>query len=332
MCVRRVIHTNAYCWMPKLKSCTLLYHKLSSHNLPGKRSAGDKPKPKPVQSQYQPRVEPRSLPVNPIPFDFAKHHSRFRRQSKEGSACLREDGIRHVLFMLDTSASINETDFKNMIPSLGKLVRHFCNPIRIATLVFNHEQHLKFCFDCYDNNCAGRIEAQNAIQSIRYRAGLTHTAAATRCACETVLTPACGFITDADERACLDVVYITDGQSNDPVLDVCETVKCLNNMGNTDLSIYVFGLGNEVNYDELNCIGSIRNDSTGYINQYVNRIFQQVSFPEFSQAIEALTNTFENPPIGIDISEYDCITSNPNVDGVSGQDCNYTSPMPDFEG
>ena len=134
-----------------------------------------------------------------------------------------------------------------MIESVNKLVHHFCKRIKIAVMFFNHDHFVEFCFDCFDNNCDGRRSARDKIRSIPYRSGNTHTASATHCACSDVLTPSCGFDTTYT-RGCLDVVYITDGQSNDPNLEVCSTVECLYRTPNTDLNVFAGGDG------ELGCL------------------------------------------------------------------------------
>ena len=107
-------------------------------------------------------------------------------------------------------------------------------------MMFNNKHYLDFCFDCYDNTCDGRRAARDRITSIPYRRGATHTAAATQCACDNILTPGCGFEPSSTNEACLDVIYITDGHSNDPDLEVCDAVDCLYNKTNTDVTVYAF--------------------------------------------------------------------------------------------
>ena len=271
--------------------------------------------------------EPKPLPVDPIPFDYTKHQGRYRRQI-QSSYCDSPDSVRHVLFMLDTSGSIGEVDFKKMTNALGKLVRHFCRPIKIAAMVFNHDHFVEFCFDCFDNNCDGRRAARDKIKSIPYRGGLTHTASATQCACNHVLTSHCGFNTT---RACLDVVYITDGKSNDPNLEVCSTVDCLHNTPNTDLNVFVFGIGGNVNDTELNCIAR-----KGHRNNPLNAIFKVDSFQHFSDAIDRIGALFADPAYQEIIRTIrpngpDCFTSNPNVAGGTSHDDCSNSEIHDFE-
>ena len=160
----------------------------------------------------------------------------------------------HVLFMLDTSESIGRENFMSMTDAVSKLVCYFCRKTKIAMIVFNHNHFLEFCFDCFDsfdNDCDGRRAVRDKIWNIPYHDGRTHTGSAKQCACDTILTPGCGFDVC---QACLDVVYITDGHSNDPKLDVCQTVGCLHNQPNADVNVYTFAIGDSINEDELNAL------------------------------------------------------------------------------
>ena len=251
----------------------------------GPRSNEDEKKP--AIKQRRSTAEPKPLPIDPIPFNFADHHTRYRRQSQY-EHCNAPDSVRHVLFMLDTSSSIYQKDFENMTRSLSKLVRHFCRPTKIAVMVFNDRQYLEFCFNCFDNNCTERRAAEMAIKNIRYRAGLTYTASATQCACEAILTPSCGFSNNTG--ACLDVIYITDGQSNDPNLDICRTVECLHDQSNADVKVYAFGIGNDINRDELECITRSQN-----YNSWGNRIFRVPTIQSFSEVLESTSQLLQNP-------------------------------------
>ena len=250
-------------------------------------------------------MQPQPLPNEPLPFDYARHGTRYRRQSRY-EHCLAPDSVQHVLFMLDTSGSIGSENFENMTRSLSKLVRHFCRPIKIAAMIFSHERHLQFCFNCHDNTCTGRKAAARAVKDIRYRGGSTHTALATKCACDTILSTSCGFNTTA---ACLDVIYVTDGYSNDPYRSVCPTVRCLHDRNNTDVKVYAFGIGDNVNETELACITG----SADY-NLWGNRLFRVPTYQSFSESIESISEAvFENPMISTG-----CFTSHAAVEpGVS---------------
>ena len=182
-----------------------------------------------------------------------------------------------------------------MTAAIAKLVPLFCKDIRVAVMTFSSAFRLEFCFNCY-----GRGELTNAIKVINYRGGGTYTAGASKCACDELLTPQCGLECDAK---CIDVVYITDGHSNDPGLEVCEEVKCLHNHVK-GINVHSIGIRG---YDEaeLNCIEN-SSDSTS--------VFKYNSFSDFTQAIdEVILKLFmeaRNPD-----SSYECV----KMDGSLGE-------------
>ena len=250
------------------------------------------------------RKEPQPLPVDPLPFDYTKHHTRYRRQARS-SNCEDPNSERHILFILDTSGSIGSNNFHMMTDSVSKLVRHFCRKIKVAMMVFSHDHYLEFCFDCFDNTCVGRRAARDRITSVPYRGGLTYTASATQCACDNILAPSCGFEASSTNEACLDVIYITDGKSNDRNLEVCDVVNCLYNKTNTDVKVYAFGIGDNVDEAELNCIARNRNSDGHSVG---NSIFRVPDFQSFSDGIGLLEGVFSSNRVG-------CFTSHQNVSG-----------------
>ena len=236
-------------------------------------------------------TEPEPLPVDPVPFDFAKHGARYRRQSVH---CGPND-TRHVLFMLDTSSTVREPNFVEVTETLGKLVRYFCAPIKVAVMTFSHEKQIEFCFDCFNNSCAGREEAKNAIQRIEYRGGGTFTGEATDCACRRMLTSQCGFSEfDLDSTRCLDVIYVTDGRSNG-ARDVCndEVMNCVYDLNNTDVNVFAFGVGDFKKFparlEELNCITRDNETHVGLST----KIYTLQNFKRFSMAVDDLAIAFE---------------------------------------
>ena len=214
-------------------------------------------------TKLQKRSEPVPLPTDPIPYSSEEHSTRFRRQSNP--QCSSNDN-QFILYLLDTSGSIGESDFNLTRDAIAKLIPLFCKDIQVAVMTFNHQFKLEFCFNCY-----GRGEVGNAIKDIIYRGGGTNTAGASKCACDELLTPQCGLDCDAN---CIDVVYITDGGSNDPSLEVCEEVKCLHNHVR-GVNVHVVGIGS-YNQNELNCI---ENSSRGI------SLFKYDTAADFNQAI-----------------------------------------------
>ena len=202
-----------------------------------------------------------------MPFEWDKHHHRFRRQTGN---C----GTQYILFLLDTSGSIGVSDFTKVKNSVSKFVKLVCRPVKIAVMTFNHNYILEFCFNCYGNTCEERNKTATKIQNIPYRGGLTYTAGAALCACNVLLTQSCGLDSSAN---CIDVVFITDGRSNDPTRRICTEVRCLHNRAG--VNTYAIGIGNRVRQYELNCI-------TGSSN--TNGIFNFQSVDEFNDAISQI--------------------------------------------
>ena len=63
-------------------------------------------------------AEPEPLPVDPTPFNFLEHGTRYRRQDTD----CKPDGIQHILFVLDTSGSIGQANFNKVKEALSLLV------------------------------------------------------------------------------------------------------------------------------------------------------------------------------------------------------------------
>ena len=147
---------------------------------------------------------------------------------------------------------------------------------------------MEFCFDCFENTYQGRANAQSAIKNAPYRGGLTRTAWVARCVCEDLLQRSCGIDTSVSP-ACIDVVFITDGKSNDPSLDVCEEVRCLHNR--IGVNTYALGInsgsGSRLTYNqaELDCIDHYSD---------VISAFQFESFSDFEDSITNITTRLIN--------------------------------------
>ena len=73
---------------------------------------------------------------------------------------------QYVLFVLDTSASIEISEFENMTTALSCVVPHFCNPINIAVMTFDDHYFMEFCFNCFDNTCEGRKKQQMLLEPL----------------------------------------------------------------------------------------------------------------------------------------------------------------------
>ena len=218
------------------------------------------------------------LSVDPIPFNITEHGARYRRQT----TC-PPTSTQHILFVLDTSGSVGEREFRRVTNVLSELVLFFCKPIKVAVMTFDHEYFIEFCFNCFDNSCNGRVDARDAIRDIDYdfnREGTryTHTGGAARCVCDFMLSSSCGVTPTTD---CIDVVFITDGRSNDPSRDVCQEVRCLHNR--YGVNTYAIGIAN-AHEPELMCI------TDDDINPDQFHLFNFLSFDDFEQTFMEIVN------------------------------------------
>ena len=220
------------------------------------------------------------------------------------------DEFRYILFVLDSSGSIGVTDFNRTIALLSQLVPLFCYPIKIAVMTFDHEYFVEFCFDEYDNTALGRILAGDAISNIQYiREGQgssvrwTHTAGAAQCVCNYMLTGVCGLPVST---GCIDVVFLTDGQSNDPTLQICKEIRCLHDR--RGVNVFAIGIGNFF-MRELQCISD---DDLGLDDYHV---FDFLSFNEFEEEFNTLLHLLltsaTNGP-----DAYKCVIPTTNPDTV----------------
>ena len=273
----------------------------------GKRSLHKERHPHYQQHSSDLHSDPVYVPLaeDPLPFEWEKHHHRFRRQT---SICY-PDGTQHILFLLDTSGSIGTRDFTKVKNSTSKFVKLVCRPVKIAVMTFNHNYRLEFCFNCHGNTCHGRSATADAIQNIQYRGGYTHTAGAAQCACNVLLSQSCGLDPSAN---CIDVVFITDGKSNDPTRQICREVECLHNRAG--VNTYAVGIGNGVRQSELDCITE---------SSLINGIFNYRSIDEFNASInrvvQRLHDSLRNSTV-TGSNDYQCLnpdaptasTSNPS--------------------
>ncbi len=212
----------------------------------------------------------------PVPFSWTNHGPRLRRQSQ---SCSPLD-VQHVLFILDSSGSIGSDRYQRMKNALSKLVPLFCNQVKFAMVTFSKDISLEFCFDCFENTYLGREATSNAISSAKYHNKKTNTGAATKCVCDDLLDHRCGITSNP---SCLDVVYITDGKSNDRKHKVCKEVECLHQR--YGVNTYAIGINSQishsssVNQEELDCMS----DSSNILSA-----FQYNSFENFEEAIDKI--------------------------------------------
>ena len=220
----------------------------------------------------------------PIPFSVSEHGHRFRRQTNK---CDPNDN-QHVLFVLDTSGSISRDTFRQMTGAVADLTSLFCKPIEVAVLTFSHQFYLEFCFNCFETDIWGRIKAIKAIREIPYRGqgGYTATGGAAKCVCEKLLNTSCGV--EFADNTCVDVVFITDGQSNDRNFEICDEVKCLHDHL-LKLNTYSLGIGRFNTPSarmELKCIQNSSNDQS---------LFTFETFKEFIKQLKKVEEDLFDP-------------------------------------
>ena len=215
------------------------------------------------------------------------------RQRRQTDICKDSNVKRSVLFVLDTSGSIERQTFQRMTAALSSLTPFFCKPVQFALMTFSDRRWLEFCFNCFENTLAGRVAAGEAIANATYRGGLTHSGEATRCVCnELINIQKCGLF----QSSCIDVVFITDGYSNGP-LDVCEEVKCLHNNPHRVINTYAIGINNYRD-SEIKCIANYSSNKT---------VFGFESFDEFQEYVNNVTTALTDP---VNFGKYHCTHRN----------------------
>ena len=225
------------------------------------------------------------------------HGHRYRRCQDYNRECSKS---QYILFVLDTSGSISNSDFEAMTDALGCLVPLFCNPIKVAVMTFADNFYMEFDFDCYDGNtCQDRKDIAAAIGEITHRrGGWTYTGGAVRCVEELLTNKQIANFSIHEHTRCLDVVLITDGQSNGP-LDVCQEMNESSLLSDGKIKVHAIGIGN-VNKAEISCL-------TGN-----NRNGWELFFPDFSSftgALNLIVHDLKNPRASNGKDEFSCINS-----------------------
>ena len=239
---------------------------------------------------------------DPIAFDWTEHGDRLKRHLYKRETC--NSDTQYILFLLDTSGSIPESDFHAMTSKLGKLIPHFCKPIKVAVMTFDHNYYLEFCFNCFENSCLGRAYTCDAMNNIQYRGGATYTGGAIRCVNDVLLSAGCGL---TSTQSCIDLIVITDGRSNDPSRDVCQEVNALQWRFGERLTTHAIGIGN-VRHEELQCIRQTASLAYYYNNHQI-----------FLDAIDSLVDRLRSDPpySNGQGQDYICANSNLNEDVVN---------------
>ena len=217
-------------------------------------------------------------PIQKKLFSRNEHGPRLRRQSR----MCGPDDYQYILFVLDTSGSVGPQNVEEMKMAIADLVPLFCKKIKVALITFSTDIILEFCFNCFTNTISGRKAARDTIKGAQYQGGATNTGSTVKCIKDDILKLNCGITANPD---CLDIIFITDGKSNDGHRHkVCDEMKQLNDIH----GIHTFGMGvnsgpgyaRTYDEDELVCLSKDNENLIG---------FEYNSFADFKQSIKNIT-------------------------------------------
>ncbi|KAK7105718.1 uncharacterized protein [Littorina saxatilis] len=141
-----------------------------------------------------------------------------------------------LAFILDSSGSITDADFKLSLEFVAKVVEEMNIPsvVRVATLIFESSPTVKFFFNSYSN----KSQVLSAIRGIVRSSGGTATALALDLARTELFTTAHGARSTGTKRV---AVLVTDGQSDSLVLTTQAANRLQHLSGVTLFSIGVGG-------------------------------------------------------------------------------------------
>ena len=230
----------------------------------GKRSVEEESPNEYLQTNLQSLAEETDIPVLPFNMEevVGSIHARRRRQVCPDSGTQpAQDHIRYVLFIMDTSGSIGNANFQDVKEILANLSSTLCDNLRVALLTYSHDFNLEFCFKCYNN----RNDIFGAIMNTVYRGGLTHSTAATRCACQTMLTTECG-LPYGTYTPNIDVVYLTDGRHNGRCTGttLADELDCFHSDTRLNINTYAIGIG-RASLDSVNAMAKVRDPDDAHV-------------------------------------------------------------------
>ena len=178
----------------------------------------------------------------PNPFDFDGHLSAITTHRNKRQTNSKK---RYVLFILDSSRSIGRAQFTLMKEVLSDLLPLFCGNALFGVMSYGAKLERDICFNC-DQTDRGKL--YQALRSIKYhKSGSTRSGDAIRCACDYMLSRSCGYFNEPNSVT--DVIFLTDGHSNRGE-NVCSATNCIA----AGVNVISIGVGNKIDYDELECI------------------------------------------------------------------------------
>ena len=148
--------------------------------------------------------------IVPMPFDLNKELSHIKAHCQKRQGSNQKD--KYVLYILDSSGSIGETNFKSMTNVTAQFSLFYCPGTKIAVMSYSSNVHRNYFFICDQTDTRTRYKA---IKNIPYHSRLTASGGAIHCACNYMLNSPCGFpYATGQNTPELDVIFITDGHSN----------------------------------------------------------------------------------------------------------------------
>ncbi|XP_033728446.1 collagen alpha-1(XII) chain-like [Pecten maximus] len=158
-------------------------------------------------------------------------------QPQPGASVIKEcsDGRGDLLFILDSSTSVGDENFRKMLDFMKDIVR--AAPIdsghyQVAVIVFNSDVKVTLLLDAIDN----QRDLLTYIDNIPYSYGNTNTASALQAMRDTIFIPSNGDRPDAPNVA----VVMTDGESN---INSGRTIPEANAAKREGVEIYGIGIG-----------------------------------------------------------------------------------------
>ena len=166
-------------------------------------------------------------------------------------------------------------NFRKMISAIAELTKHMCGNVKAAVVKFNGNTFLDLCFDCFMNS---RYNLSQYIRNnITYESNGENARAFGSAICSHL------FGGDHSTSDCIDIIYITGGQSNTgpPVCNEVQSLKHslpLRDSICNKTCVCAIGIGTHLNTTELRCIAD--NPVNGQ-----DTVFQFPSFNDFKKTI-----------------------------------------------
>ncbi|XP_014781113.1 cartilage matrix protein [Octopus bimaculoides] len=156
-----------------------------------------------------------------------------------------------VIFVLDTSTSINELDYKKEIGFVSGIVRHLTtlNPAGVEVGLYTFSDTFK------NNIILGHYRDKNSLLAILNGIQPLQGSTNTHLVLEDILSN--GFKSSSRQNTKRVVVLITDGQS----VFQAKTLQAAKALHNANIEVHAVGVGDYVDPNELRSIASLRNYS-----------------------------------------------------------------------